>query len=685
MTPRTMEKVTLPVKGMTCASCVAHVTNALKDVPGVEDARVNLASEKATVDFAVGEVGLPDLEYALKDAGYGVNTEKVTLAVGGMTCASCVSHVEKALETAEGVLSAHVNLANERATVEYVPGIARISEMRHAVEDAGYSVAGVGGDTEAPTGTRDLRDLRNKFVISLAGAAAIMAMMFTPALNDWSPFWLNFIFLGIATPVQFWAGRQFYTASWGALKHRTTNMNTLIAVGTSVAYFYSVAATFLYNQPFFERAHAFHVHTLFDHSTGTYFDTSAAIIGLILLGRFLEARAKGRASNAIKALMGLQPKTATVIRDSQEVALPIDDLAVGDTVLVRPGERIPVDGEVIEGTSWIDESMLTGESVPVEKSAGSQLFGATINTTGSFRFVAAKIGRDTMLSQIIRLVEEAQGSRAPVQRLADLISSYFVPAVIGLAAAVFVVWYFLGPTPSYVYAILTTVSVLIIACPCALGLATPTAIMVGTGKGAEHGILIRSAEALEGAHKVRAVVLDKTGTLTAGKPTVTDVVAEGMSETELLGWAASAERGSEHPLGEALVAEARNRNVALEEVMDFKAVPGRGIEARVNGYQVVLGNRALMEQRGLPLNGLDARERALAQLGKTTMFVAADGDVKGIVAVADRLRPESEAAVKGAPGPGAGSGNAYRRQPAHRRGDRPRGGHNPRGSPGPAG
>ena len=601
MATQTKEHITLPIKGMTCASCVSHVTRALEDVPGVKEASVNLATEKATLKAESRPVALDDIVYAVEDAGYGVGTERVTLGIGGMTCASCIRHVEHALSGINGVVSANVNLATERATVEYVPGVAGISDVRHAVEDAGYSVvAAIGDEYDDAATPKDVIIARNKFVFSLVVAGAIMALMAVSSVADQIPFRLDFLLLALATPVQFWAGKQFYTGAWGALKHGTSNMSTLIAVGTSVAYFYSVAVTFFHGSSFFER-----------YEAETYFDTSTAIIGLVLLGKYLEARAKGRASNAIKALMGLQPSTARVTREGHEVEIPIEDLVVDDLVVVRPGERIPVDGEVMEGSSSVDESMLTGESVPVEKSPGSNVFGAAINTTGSFKFRATKVGRDTVLSQIIRLVEDAQGSKAPIQRLADLISSYFVPAVIAVAAGVFVLWYFVGPTPSYVYAILTAVAVLIIACPCAMGLATPAAIMVGTGKGAEHGILIRSAEALERAHKVQVVVLDKTGTLTMGRPSVTDVVTAGISEDDLLSLAASAERNSEHPLGEAIVAAAKERGLSLEDAGDFSAIPGFGVQAKVNGTRLVLGNLALMEQKGMALNGLEARASKL--------------------------------------------------------------------------
>ena len=435
------------------------------------------------------------------------------LGIDGMTCAACVSHVEHALTGVHGVESASVNLATERATVEYVQGVTGIADLRHAVEDSGYSATAIGdGEFDEDSTPRRLAALRIKFVFSLAVAAVIMVLMALPGAHDLLPFDMDLLLFALATPVQFWAAWSFYTSAWSAARHLTSNMNTLIAVGTSVAYTYSTVVTFLGDSWFFE-----------GRATDTYFDTSTAIIGIVLLGRFMEARAKRRASNAIQALMGLQPRTARVVRNDEYLDVAIEDIVVGERIIVRPGERIPVDGVVDTGTSEVDESMLTGESAPVSKQPGDDVYGATVNGRGSLVFTATRVGRDTMLSSIIRLVEEAQGSRAPIQRLADLISAYFVPAVIGVAALVFLVWLVLGPDPSYVTAILTAVAVLIIACPCAMGLATPTAIMVGTGKGAENGVLIRSAESLERAHAVDVVVLDKTGTITRGRPSVTSV------------------------------------------------------------------------------------------------------------------------------------------------------------------
>ncbi len=561
--------------------------------------------------------------------------DKVTLRIGGMTCAACVHHVEGALAGVAGVSGATVNLATERATVEYTPAIAGVADFREAVTDAGYSLLGIAADGDDPPEAADLTALKWKTGISVATSVVIMAGMAAAPLRDMLPFEPALLFMALATPVQFWAGGQFYTGAWRALRGRTSNMNTLIAVGTSAAYGYSVYAA-LSGGPV----------ELGQGRGETYFDTSTAIIGLVLLGRFLEARAKGRAYGALRALAGLGAKTARVMRHGVESDIPVEDVVVGDLVLVRPGEKVATDGEVVEGRSWVDESMLTGESVHVEKGPGARVYGATVNGAGSFTFRATGVGRDTVLSHIMRLVEEAQGSRAPIQRLADLVASYFVPTVIGGAALVFVVWLALGPPPSYVYAIMTAVAVLIIACPCALGLATPTAIMVGIGKGAESGILVRDAEALETAHKVQVVLMDKTGTITAGRPSVSDVVALGVSEDELLGLAASVERASEHPVGQAIVGEAEARGLDLLTYDRFEPVPGLGLAAKVNGAQVLVGNQALMDERGVALAGLDGRADALAQQGKSVAFVAVDGVARGVIGVADTVKPGAADSVE---------------------------------------
>jgi Cu+-exporting ATPase len=641
-------KMTLDIGGMTCASCSAHVEKALREVSGVVTAFVNLATEQATIEYLPGEATLEDFKKAVADAGYtvretaGSGRKKVTFTVTGMTCASCVAHVEKALKEIEGVASVNVNLATEKATVTYDPAVTGLEAFRQAVEDAGYGVgAEVSEESARPDivaagNRREIYALRNRLLVAGTIGAYMLLVAISELTGDWLPtgFGNGYLLWSLATPVQFWAGWQFYRGAWGALKHRTANMNTLIAVGTSAAYFYSVAAILA---PGFFAAGGREAHV--------YFDTAVVIIALILTGRLLEARAKGRTSDAIKKLIGMQPRTARVVREGQELDIPVPEVAVGDIVIVRPGEKVPVDGVIREGRSSLDESMVTGESLPVEKNPGDQVIGATINGTGGFRFEATRVGKDTVLAQIIRLVEEAQGSKAPIQRLADVISAYFVPAVICVAAVTFMVWLFLGP--SLTYALLNFVAVLIIACPCALGLATPTAIMVGTGKGAENGVLFRSGEGLETAHKIQSIILDKTGTLTRGKPVVTDIItAGGFDEDEVLRLAASAERGSEHPLGEAIVNASRDRGLVLVDMGGFNAIPGQGIEAAVDGRTLLMGNIKLMQDRHFALDGLEARAEGLSHEGKTPMFLAIDGRAAGLIAVADTLKPESKAAVR---------------------------------------
>jgi len=573
------------------------------------------------------------------------STRKLILPVGGMTCASCVAHVEKALRGLDGVFSVNVNLATEKATVEYDPDRVGVADFKRVVEEAGYGVGmaetGVVTSPEEvdPAGKKEIRRLRRKLIF--AGVIGIYMLFVAAAeiagvLSMLPPIFSNHYLLWVlATPVQFWAGGQFYRGMWGALKHRTANMNTLIAVGTSAAYFYSVAAVLA--PGFFAGA---------GREAHVYFDSSVVIVALVLMGRFLEARARGQTSEAIKKLIGLQAKTARIIRDGRELDVPVEDVVVGDVIVVRPGEKVPVDGIVTEGHSSIDESMVTGESLPVEKSPGDQVIGATINRTGSFKFEATRVGRDTMLAQIIRVVEEAQGSKAPIQRAADIIAAYFVPAVIGIALVTFIVWYVIGPQPVLSFALLNAVAVLIIACPCALGLATPTAIVVGTGKGAENGVLIRSGEALERAHKITTVVLDKTGTLTRGQPVVTDVVAwGGFAQDEVLQTAASAERGSEHPLGEAIVSAAREKRLSLADADGFNAVPGRGITARISGKDIALGNLTLMREQNMELDGLEEVVARFSGEGKTPVFLAVGGKPAGVIAVADTIKPNSKAAV----------------------------------------
>jgi Cu+-exporting ATPase len=626
------EKAQIHVTGMTCATCAATVEKGLSKEHGVQKANVNFASEEASIEYNPDETNLHALKDTISRLGYGTATRKSIYPVSGMTCASCVARVEEALSGVQGVISASVNLASEKATVEYAEGV-QFSDLRHAVEDAGYELGPESETLEDITtaSQREIRSVRNRFIFAAVLAASIMVIGWLPAFTG-KPYllWL------LATPVQFWAGLRFYKGAWGALKHRTSDMNTLIAMGTTAAYLYSMIAV-LFPALFASTDIELHL----------YFDTSAMIIALILLGRFLESRAKGQTSDAIKKLIGLSPKTALIVRNGEEKEVLIEDVQVGDLIVVHPGERVPVDGVVREGLSSVDESMITGESVPVEKKAGDEVIGATINKTGSFKFEATRVGKDTTLARIIRMVDEAQGSKAPIQRLADVVASYFVPAVIGIAIVTFIIWYLVGPSPALTFAILNFVAVLIIACPCALGLATPTAIMVGTGKGAENGVLIRSGEALERAHKIDVILLDKTGTLTRGEPEVTDIVAApSYTEDEVLRLAASAEHASEHPLGDAIMKAAEDKKLELSPVKDFRAIPGRGIEATINGKKIVLGNFKLIKGNRLSLNGLKEQADNLAQSGKSVMYLGLDERAIGIIAMSDTLKPYAGEAVE---------------------------------------
>jgi P-type Cu+ transporter len=639
------QKVVLPIRGMSCASCAINIEKGLSQMEGVVDANVNFATEKATVTFDPHHVALGDLTKTVKDLGYEAGVERITVPIKGMSCASCVEKVQTALSAVPGVIRASVNFATEKAQVEYIPGLVTTRDLARAVHDAGYELLEVteGKDLveqERAAREAELRRLRQKFIVGLVlvvpifllGNLHMIGLSHLLALNRQTNFLIQLI---LQTPVQFWVGWQFYRGAWAAARHRTTDMNTLIAVGTSAAYLYSVLATFF---PWLFAAKGL--------AAEVYFDTAGAIIVLILLGRLLEARAKGQTSEAIKKLIGLQPKTAIVERDGQEMEIPVEAVQIGDLIMVRPGERIPVDGVVLEGYSAVDESMVTGESIPVEKQAGAEVIGATINKTGSFKFRATKVGKETMLAQIIRMVEEAQGSKPPIARMADIIASYFVPAVIGAAVLTFIVWYFFGPQPALTYAVLNFVAVMIIACPCAMGLATPTSIMVGTGKGAEYGVLIRGGEALETAHTLNAIVLDKTGTITKGEPSVTDIIeTDGYKAAEILRLAASAERGSEHPLGEAIVQRAHEQGVRLEDPTDFNAIPGQGIEAIIGNQKVLLGNMKLMKERAVPIDKTKGKAEALSRKGRTPMFVAVNGKTAGIIAVADTLKADSAAAI----------------------------------------
>lgn len=576
------------------------------------------------------------------------DAERVDIPVTGMTCAACVKRVQDSLAALPGVLSAEVNIATEKATVEYIPLQTGMREFKKAVRAAGYDIFEVGQGEDIVEKEKQERErayniLKKKLIAGASLTVPIFLLMLWERIGLSAiveiPRQTNFFLqLLIQTPVQFWVGRQFYAGAIAAARHRTTNMNTLIAVGTSAAYIYSVIATFF---PW--------VFEIRGYSAHVYFDTAATIIVLILLGRLFEARAKGKTSEAIKKLMGLQSKTARIVVNGEEKDVPIEDVESGDLIVVRPGEKIPVDGIVKEGYSSVDEAMISGESIPVEKNAGDIVIGSTINKTGSFKFEATKIGRDTMLSQIINMVQEAQGSKPPIARLADRIASIFVPVVMGIASVTFIIWFIFGPEPSFTYALLNFIAVMIIACPCALGLATPTSIMVGTGKGAENGILIRGAGALETAHKINVIVFDKTGTLTKGEPVVTDIVVSqesGVKSREVLQFAASAEKGSEHALGEAIVKKAREDGIELKDPSEFSAVPGHGIKTLIDSKNVILGNADFMQDENINIESLKNTSEKLSGEGKTPMYVAVNGQAAGIIAVADTLKDNSPAAIQ---------------------------------------
>ena len=636
------ERIDLPIVGMSCASCASKIQKSLSNLEGVEKANVNFATSKATVLYQPQLVKPKDFISSIRKSGYEVGLASVEVPIQGMHCASCVQNIEKALLRTRGVTKAAVNLATEKARVEYIPSETSLKEIKEVIEQAGYRVLEVPpeeepADVERIVREKEYKKLKLKFFIGLA-LGILIFLGSSPRWFPWVPDFLNnfFVLWALATPVQFWMGWQFYRGAWNSLRHRNADMNTLIAVGTSAAYLYSVAATIF---PSFFKAGGV--------MPEVYFDTSAAIIVLILLGRLLEARAKGQTSEAIKKLAGLQPKTAKVIRDSSEIDIPVEEVLVGDEIVVRPGEKIPVDGVVISGRSAVDESMISGESMPAKKEPGDEVIGATINRTGSFRFKATKVGKDTALAQIIKLVQDAQGSKAPIQRLADTIAGYFVPIVISIAVVTFVIWFSFGPSPALTLALLNFVAVLIIACPCALGLATPTAVMVGTGKGAESGILIKGGESLETAHKLETIVLDKTGTLTKGEPEVTDLFALGsFGQEEVLVFAASAEKSSEHPLGEAVVKKTVEQGLEIQASENFKAIEGHGVEAEVKGKKVLLGNAKLMQERKVEIGELEARAEELSREGKTPIYVSIEGKMAGLIAVADTLKENSTQAVE---------------------------------------
>jgi len=649
-----MENQVLSIRGMTCAACAQRVEKTVRKIPGVSQATVNLASEKLFVEYDAAVVQLAVIKEAVGKIGYEV-VEKtadvsVTIPIGGMTCAACAQRVEKAIKKLAGVTEASVNMATEKATVLYNPQQVRLSAIRETIEKAGYQALEINKadavDEDRARKQKEIRTLWTKFSVAAAFSLPLLYIAMVPMLTQYGirlpypagldPMNYSLIYalleLLLVIPVV-GVGYKFYTVGFKSLWQRSPNMDSLIAIGTSAAVLFSLYNTWQIAQGRFRAVESL------------YYETAGVIITLILLGKSLEAVSKGRTSEAIKKLMGLTPKSAIILQDGTEKEIPIDEVEIGDIIVVKPGAKIPVDGTVVDGHTSIDESMLTGESMPVDKKAGDAVYAASLNTTGAIRFKAEKIGGDTALAQIIKLVEEAQGSKAPIAQMADIVSGYFVPIVCAIALVVGIAWYF-GTGGDLEFALTIFISVLVIACPCALGLATPTAIMVSTGKGAENGILIKGGEALETAHKINTIVLDKTGTITEGKPTVTDVLTTAGTQAEdLLRLAAAAEKGSEHPLGQAIVASAQAQGLELLKVDHFDSLTGRGIEARITGQIVLAGNRKLMDERGISLAALEAASDRLAGEGKTPMYVAVDGRLAGIIAVADVVKASSGAAI----------------------------------------
>lgn len=646
-----MRTETLKISGMTCAACVKAAERAVAKLDGIAEVSVNLATEKMNVAFDETKVSLEAIKSAVTQAGYEAKEEaqakEIVIPVQGMTCAACAKAVERAVSKLDGVENAAVNFAAEKAVVKYDPAKARLSQIKEAIAKAGYmplEIEKTAVDEDRIRKEKEIRTLWIKFFISAIFSVPLLYIAMAPMIS-WIylplPAWLDpmqyplfyaLVEIGLVIPVAA-AGNRFYSVGLKAILRRSPNMDSLIAMGTSAAILYSLYSTYRISQGDFI------------YMNDLYFETAGVIITLILLGKSLEAVSKGRTSEAIKKLMGLAPKTATVVQDGKEVELPIEEVEVDDLIVVKPGEKIPVDGVVIEGYTSIDESMLTGESIPVEKKAGDKVTGASINKNGSIRFKATRVGSDTALAQIIKLVEDAQGSKAPIAQMADIVSGYFVPIVFAIAAAAAVIWLLSGQ--SAVFSLTIFIAVLVIACPCALGLATPTAIMVGTGKGAEYGVLIKGGEALETTHKIQTIVFDKTGTITEGKPEVTDIIAAAeLGGSRLLQIAATAEKGSEHPLGEAIVRGAEKELLPLLALDKFTAIPGHGIEVEVDGQNVLLGNRKLMIDRQIPLESYEAESDRLASAGKTPMYIAMDGQMGGIIAVADVVKESSARAIR---------------------------------------
>ena len=622
---------TLGITGMTCAACSTRVEKVLNKMDGVE-AQVNLTTEKATIDYDAEKTSIEDITKKIENVGYGVLTEKVELDVFGMTCAACSNRIEKVLNKQDGVKSAAVNLTTETASIEYNPGILDLKALIDKIKNLGYDAKPKAEAEEKQTHKeKEIKNMKTKLIISAVLAAPLLVTMLVHLFNMTIPDifmnpWFQFV---LATPVQFIIGWQFYVGAYKNLRNGGANMDVLVALGTSAAYFYSLYEAFkTIGNPAYE--------------PHLYFETSAVLITLILFGKYLEARAKSQTTNALSSLLSLQAKEARVIKDGEEVLIPVEEVAVGDRLIVKPGEKIPVDGMIAKGRTAVDESMLTGESIPIEKEVGAPVIGSTINKNGSIEMEATKVGKDTALASIVKVVEDAQGSKAPIQRLADVISGYFVPIVVVIAILTFTVWIAFVQPGQFESALVAAIAVLVIACPCALGLATPTSIMVGTGKAAENGILFKGGEHLERTHELEAIVLDKTGTITKGKPEVTDF----SGDEETLQLLASAEKGSEHPLAEAIVAHATEKNIDLVEVDDFTAIPGHGIEATISSNHILVGNRKLMQDHQIDIGSAEQELIDYEVDGKTAMLIAIDGKYRGIIAVADTIKETAPQAIR---------------------------------------
>ncbi|MED4695786.1 heavy metal translocating P-type ATPase [Peribacillus frigoritolerans] len=636
---KAVKEANIQITGMTCAACATRIEKGLNKMGGVEQATVNLALEKSSIKYDPSKLSEEDFEKKIEALGYGVVKQKAEFDITGMTCAACATRIEKGLNKMEGIATANVNLALEKATLEFNPSEVTISDIIAKVEKLGYG-AHQKHDNKEQVDHREkhIKDQQRKFTISailslpllwtMVGHFSFTSFLYVPdfLMNPW-------IQLILATPVQFIIGKQFYVGAYKALRNGSANMDVLVVMGTSAAYFYS-----LYQAIVTAGTH---------HGPHLYFETSAVLITLILLGKLFEARAKGRSSEAIKKLMGLQAKTAIVERDGVEKEVPLEEVVISDTILVKPGEKIPVDGEVVDGTTAVDESMLTGESLPVDKKAGDALYGSTINKNGFIKMTATKVGRDTALAQIIKVVEDAQGSKAPIQRMADQISGIFVPIVVGIAILTFLVWIIWVQPGEFTPALEVLIAILVIACPCALGLATPTSIMAGSGRAAEFGILFKGGEHLEQTQSIDTVVVDKTGTVTHGKPVLTDVLlADGQYEDKFLSMIGAAEKQSEHPLAEAIVQGIQEKGIELGDVQFFEAIPGYGVQATVSGQGVVIGTRKLMQQYGIDIHSVLPAMEELERNGKTAMLAGINGQYAGVVAVADTIKDTSREAVR---------------------------------------